>query len=372
MKNKFLIITSCIVLFGLIFSGCTATNNEEDSQGTEQQEVFNVETEEIQKGDITLTTYAIGQLSPDAIYTVTPLTPGEVVETYFETGDSVKKDDILFILDSEDFNTSKSNQLSQLQISLDQAKLSLDQAKDALEDNQKLFDLGSLAESQLEASKNQVEQAKLQYKNVLAQIRTTKDSLNDQEENLVIKSPADGIIANKNVEKDMYATNQNGYTIIKNNPIVFNAGVVEKYINQIEIGQETEVYINALDKSVLGEVTSVSLLKQGNTYPVEITLDNSDLKIKPDMFAEVNIDYTTLKDVVIIPSKALITSNGEEFMYVICDPSGDHHTVKKVYVEVLNRSNGKIQIKSDDLCGQLVITKGNTFINGESLVNIVD
>src|SRR6056297_2180622 len=228
MNKKYL---SVILIISIVFafSGCSQP---EETDTTVQEEKVTVTVGEIKGEDIPLTTYAIGQLSPKATYNAVALSPGEVIKSNFEIGDQVKKDDVLFILDKEDFNTTRNNQLNQLQISLDQAKISLEDAKKAYEDNLTLYNLDSIAKSQLDRSKSQYDQAKLQYDNVLSQINSTKDNLSNQEDGLVIQSPVDGVIANKTIEDGMYATNQNGYTIIKNNPIIFKAGVIEEYISK--------------------------------------------------------------------------------------------------------------------------------------------
>jgi RND family efflux transporter MFP subunit len=351
----------------LIISGCGRKNENIVVEKTE--EIF-VSSELIGVKDIELTTYAIGKLSPKATYNALALSMGEVIETYFEVGDIVKKDDILFTLSKEDFDTSKNNQLTQLQISLNQMKINLDDAKKAYTDNLKLLNAESISQATLDRSKSQYDQAILQYNNVLSQINSTKDNLNTQEDKLVVKSPIDGIIASKNIEKDMYATNQNGYTIINNNLIIFNAGVVEKYINNIQVGQITEVFINALDKKVEGTVKSIGLMKQGTTYPVEIEINNTELQIKPGMYAEVNIKYDTLKNNIIIPIKAINEKNGQSYIFVLGDELENGYNVNKEKIDIIGFDNDYAYISNADLLNKEIIVEGSSFINQESIVKI--
>jgi RND family efflux transporter MFP subunit len=366
MNKKYL---SVLLIISIVFvlSSCSKpddTNNEEQTE-----EKVTVTVGEIKGEDIPLTTYAIGQLSPKATYNAVALSPGEVIKSNFEVGDQVKKDDVLFILDKEDFNTTRNNQLNQLQISLDQAKINLEDAKKAYEDNLILYNLNSIAKSQLDRSKSQYDQAKLQYDNVLSQINSTKDNLSNQEDGLVIQSPVDGIIANKTIEDGMYATNQNGYTIIKNNPIIFKAGVIEEYISKIKVGQKTEVMINALDAKVDGVIKSIGLMKESTTYPVEIELENNDLAIKPGMFAEVNIEYDLLKNQVVIPKEAVITEKGQTYIFLVNEAMDDGFSVTKEYVNVLGNYDSKVYVQ-EDLLGERVVLKGSTFIDQESIIKI--
>ena len=52
-------------------------------------------------------------------------------------------------------------------------------------------------------------------------------------------------------------------------------------------------------------------------YPVTITLNNKDHKIKAGMYAEVEIVTDVEKDALIIPSQAIITRDGLSTVYVV-------------------------------------------------------
>jgi cobalt-zinc-cadmium efflux system membrane fusion protein len=367
MNKNIIKVLLLVLITTLFFSGC---GKKDDQVIVKEKQIISVTSEVIETKDIKLTTYAIGKLSPKATYNAVALSPGEVVETYFEIGDNVKKDDILFVLDKEDFDTNKSNQLLQLQISLNQVKISLDDAKKVYEDNLKLFNVESISKNTLDRSKSQYDQSQLQYNNIVSQINAANDNLNNQEENLVVKSPIDGLIASKTVEKNMYVTSQNGYTIIKNNPIIFNAGVVEKYINNIKVGQKTEVFISALNKKVEGTVKSISLLKKGTTYPIEIEINNSELQIKPDMYAEVNIEYDILKNSIVIPNKAILEDNSQSYIYLLADKVDNGYAVKKVNVEIIGLDNDIAYIANSEMLNKIVIVEGSSFIDEKSIVKI--
>lgn len=366
MNKNLIKVLLLIVITALIISGCGKNEN----IAVEKTEEIFVSSELIGVKDIELTTYAIGKLSPKATYNALALSMGEVIETNFEVGDTVKKDDILFTLNKEDFDTSKNNQLTQLQISLNQMKINLDDAKKAYTDNLKLLSAESISQTTLDRSKSQYDQAKLQYDNVISQINSTRDNLNTQEDKLVVKSPINGVIASKNIEIDMYATNQNGYTIINNNSIIFNAGVVEEYINKIQVGQITEVFINALDIEVEGTVKSIGLMKQGTTYPVEIEISNTELQIKPGMYAEVNIKYDTLKNSVVIPIKAINEKNGQSYIFVLGNQLENGYSVNKENIEIIGFDNDYAYISNVDLLNKDIIVEGSSFIDQESIVKI--
>ncbi len=82
----------------------------------------------VQRRDIVRELSYSGTLEPADSYTVTSLVSGEILEADFEEGDTVSKDDVLYLVDSSDATTGverAENSLSQAQRSYSQAQKSL-------------------------------------------------------------------------------------------------------------------------------------------------------------------------------------------------------------------------------------------------------
>lgn len=102
-------------------------------------------------GEITKTTELMGSVQPDEMVSVIPKISGEVLETYFEEGDTVQAGDVLLLISDEAVRTqidqaqdavnlaqvnlnsvnggTMEQQLTQLEASLASAKLTLDNAE---------------------------------------------------------------------------------------------------------------------------------------------------------------------------------------------------------------------------------------------------
>ncbi len=83
----------------------------------------------VERRDVTDELSYSGTLEPADSYTVRSLVSGEILSASFEEGDSVKKDDVLYIVDSADATTSvqrAENSLSQARRSLNTAQRNLD------------------------------------------------------------------------------------------------------------------------------------------------------------------------------------------------------------------------------------------------------
>jgi len=56
---------------------------------------------------------------------------------------------------------------------------------------------------------------------------------------------------------------------------------------------------------------------QTKGYPVKIEIDNTDRKLKPGMFAEIELVTKNKEGVVVIPKEALITRGSGKVIYVV-------------------------------------------------------
>ena len=84
----------------------------------------------VERRTIQTTMSSSGTLQPADSYTVTSSVSGEVLECMFEEGDTVSKDDVLYIVDSSDME----NTIDRAQISYDRTLRSYNRIADSLED----------------------------------------------------------------------------------------------------------------------------------------------------------------------------------------------------------------------------------------------
>lgn len=97
--------------------------------------------------DITTELSYSGTLEPADSYTVTSLVSGEILTADFEEGDTVKKDDVLYVVDSSDATTG----LERAENTLDQAERNYQQTQESLADlNVKATASGQVVDLQVE------------------------------------------------------------------------------------------------------------------------------------------------------------------------------------------------------------------------------
>ena len=136
-------------------------------------------------------------------------------------------------------------------------------------------------------------------------------------------------------------------------------------INTISVGDAVQVKIAAADTSSIGKVSNVSPVSvNGKGYPVEITVRNSELKLKPGMVSEVMFIDDEQSKGTIIPAKALVEKDGKIFVYVV----EDGHA-KLTEVEVGQTTDSQVSVKSGlNANDKVVTTKVEVLEDGMNII----
>ena len=99
------------------------------------------------------------------------------------------------------------------------------------------------------------------------------------------------------------------------------------------------------------------------TLEVRIEVNNSTGKLKPGMFAEVEVVTSVLQNVLVIPDEALQTLDEEQIVFIA---SGINEFTKHV-VKVGREQGGLTEILAGLQDGDQVVTKGSFILKSELL-----
>jgi len=135
-----------------------------------------------------------------------------------------------------------------------------------------------------------------------------------------------------------------------------SVSLTEIDVTKVKIGQKVSMTLDALsDKSFTGKVVSIdttgSVSSGVTSYPVVIAFDTSIDTIYPNMGVTANIITDIKDDVLIIPTAAVQTINGEKFVRV---KKGDQ--VTQVSVTTGNSNDTQTEVTSGLKEGELVVT----------------
>ncbi|MBN2897675.1 MAG: efflux RND transporter periplasmic adaptor subunit [Clostridia bacterium] len=324
-----------------------------------------VSTVAVEEGTLADTVFAVGAIQPSASYDVNAKISGEVAEIFFNVGDTVKEGDVLFKMKDNTFNSDKASKAQGLKNQMDLAKIQYDQATKTYNDSKILFESGAVSSDQLDQANLAYKNAKANYENASLSYNAGVSGLSDQSDYYTVKSPVDGLITDRNIEAGMFASTQNGFTIIVDDSLKINATIASKYIGQVAIGQPVNIYVNTLNQYYTGEISSISYAAKKGSYPIEVLLKNSDKSIYSGMFAELNIEVAHKENILLIPIESLIKEGQTEYVYKIVDG-----IAVKTPVTTGIRSNSQIEASGDLAKEDLITLEGKEFLKDGAQVMV--
>ena len=134
--------------------------------------------------------------------------------------------------------------------------------------------------------------------------------------------------------------------------------VSEKYSKFLKLGLPAYLHLTAYaDEKFLAKITSISpvVAKNTRTIKVSLELEKYDARIKPGMFASIDLVIQQRDNTIVVPKKALRTYNDEQCVFVV-NPATN--TAERVIVTVGLTNDNDAQITSGLSAGQKVITAG--------------
>lgn len=291
-----------------------------------------------------------GTLDADERSEVAAQAPGAVLKVNVDVGSRVKKGEPMVELDARDAslrvaaaNAQAAQQLARLGIKpgekLDVEKVAdvraareaRDLAKSEAERAQKLFASGGVtqqqldqaksaaerAEAQLDATKNGVEQAWAGLAAAQAQARLSQKGAED----MAIRAPFDGAVAEKRIAPGEYA--QPGrvvVVVVRDNPLRLRVDVPETDVGAIVIGHEVEISVSAFPgRTFRGTLKRIgaSMKVQSRSLPVEAEVPNEKGELRPGFFARASIALTEgATDALLVPRAAIGQSGSSARVFV--------------------------------------------------------
>ncbi len=185
--------------------------------------------------------------------------------------------------------------------------------------------------------------------------------------NLTLYAPTEGVVTHLMVRKGMeVGPNNNLYTIADLSHVWLYADVYEYELPWVREGQNAVIDLSYLPgRTFGGTVTYVYpfLDPKTRTARVRVELENPDLILKPDMFANVTIETQTREGVLAIPEEALIRS-GRRSLAVVAVGEG-RFSPREVVIGI-DSGDGWVEVQDGLAEGDRVVTSGQFLIDSES------
>lgn len=110
-------------------------------------------------------------------------------------------------------------------------------------------------------------------------------NLKNLQENTLLKSPINGIVASRNYDNgDMYNGQLPILTVMQINPVILRINVSEMFFSKVKVGMPVDIKLDVYEGEIFnGKISLVypTIEERTRTFGVEITLNNNNGKVRP-------------------------------------------------------------------------------------------
>lgn len=328
-------IFKSLLIAAVAMAGVSCKEKKAVQEQTETIPSVTVET--VSSRDVIQQTVFTGTVEADVVNNIAPQQPRRISRILVDVGDRVKAGQLLVELDRS---------------SLVQAKAQMDNALIEYERTNELYEFGGASKSEWDARRLQYDVAKSTYDNLL--------------ENTTLVSPVAGIVSARNYDNGDMAGSSPILVVEQIRPVKIMINVSESLFSKVKRDMKIYVTFDAYgDEQFTGKVTRIypTVDNSTRTFQVEVSLPNSDERIRPGMFARVTLPYDVAKHVVISDRAILkLMGSGDRYVYIYNPADG---TVRYSKVELGRRMDAEYEVLSGVENGDKVVVIGqNALSNG--------
>jgi len=286
----------------------------------------------------------IGTMEAVQGVTISADLPGTVAKIGFDSGQTIKKGDVIVELDTR----QERAQLAALEAQRDLAKINYGRMEQLVKEGV--------------ISKAEYDQATAQQRQTEANVAEIKATI----ERKTIRAPFNGVLGIRKVNLGQYLAAGNPIVALQAvNPIYVNFGVPQQAANQVQVGHNLHVSSQDLaGMTFTGRVSALDSIVDETTrnLQVQATLPNPQGKLKPGMFVQVELGYGKNREAVTLPASAISYAPYGDSVFIITDlkdpKEQTYRGVRQQFVKVDGSRGDQVAVVSGVNAGDEVVTSG--------------
>ena len=348
-----------IILLGIItLISCTTSKKPENNSIIKEAFLKNVKTVKVVLSDQERELLLTGKVEtdPDKIISYVPLISGIVERTHFSLGDKVRKGQPLL-----DMSSTELSELQMEKISLEAEK---SVAERELKAAQAMFEDKLLSEIELLDAKAKLKQIQAAINKINANMAIYGT---DQGNGIfTINAPMSGYIIHKKASPGSMISPESDevFTIADLSTVWVIANVYASNLLCVREGMEVEMTTFSYpNKKFHGKINALSQVfdPEERVLKARIVMDNTDLKLKPEMSMLITLKDRTSERLTAIPSEALIFDNDQYF--VVVEEMPGNFAIRSVIPQGHNNQTSYISSGLSE--GENVVVKNQLLIYSE-------
>lgn len=389
-----LIVVACVGVAGFLAYGRNgapggaprATASHGGGRGGPARSPMTVEFAPVKRTSLSEQVLLVGNLIGAATVEVVPKVNGRLQTVNVRLGDAVRRGQLIAKVEDREIKeqvraAEAAYQVSQASIRQREADLRL--AETNLNRSRSLFERQLLpqqtfddTEARYQAAAAQVDLARAQFEQASARLDELKITLS----NTQIPSPVDGFVAKRYLDPGAFVSaNAPVASVVDIRTVRMVANLVEKDVKRVPVGTQARVEVDAFPgETFTGRVSRVAPVfdPATRTAEMEIEVPNADFRLKPGMYARVQLTVGTRPNALTVPSNAVVNLDGSAGVFLAAARSADAPqpaaagavTVRFQPVETGLRDGQQIEITSGLSEGTQVITTGAGALKDGDLV----
>jgi membrane fusion protein (multidrug efflux system) len=316
-------------LAGVLAGGCSNGKAKEDAAGKET--AVPVETQPLKRAEMLAVYSGTAPIEAHEEAQVVAKVGGEVRQIFVEEGDTVQAGQVLARLDGD-----------RLRLELAQIDANLRKLERDYKRTLDLAEKGLVSKSTAENTKYDLEALRASY-----------DSAKLELSYVEIRAPIAGVISSRDIKVgNTISPNNPTFTVTDLAPLVAYVHVPEKEFRRIAAGQNAEVVVDALGgERFVGTISRISptVDPQTGTFRARVEVADQTRRLKPGMFARVNIVYERRQDALQLPRTAILDADGEQSVFIVAKGKAESRTIKTGlanggWIEVVEGLQGNEQV----------------------------
>ncbi len=290
------------------------------------------------------------------------------------------------------------SQYEQAQAALSSAKATLAKAELDLQRAEELYRQGAAAKEQVDSARTyreaaaaavrqaqagvdaakaglrQVEIKQLAQDSARAAVEQAKGAVTSAREDLgntILRAPISGVVYWKDVRVGDVPVSMGSplIRIAALEQVYFEATVPEKDLSSLSTGQQVAVTVDALTgQSFRGRVERLVPVATGQSrdFLARIAVDNTNLRLRPGMFARGNVLVERHASATVVPTEAVLGDPGKQMVYVV---KGNRTESRKVTTGIQNAT--VVEILAGVAPGEDIVISGQQGLKSGQTVNVI-
>jgi membrane fusion protein (multidrug efflux system) len=315
-------------------------------------ERITVQVEAVGRGDVEEIAVLSGTLEPQFQVDIHPRLAGPLAQLAVEVGQRVEAGDLIGVIDNTDLAASRAGyRRSQSQV---------ERLREDYERTKELYQRRAATQQELEQKANQLKEGEIQLEIAGAQLEQAEANfalVELQLDRVRVTTPVAGVVMETGALPGAnVGTGTALATVAAIDPIDVVFSIPERQIQRIALDQELTIQFDAYPGEFFpGRVTRLgsSIDPRTRTLTVRAAIPNPQLRLRPGMFARVELVMERREDVITIPTEAVLTRTTGQYVFLAEDNMA---LLRPVTLGVQGRE--RVEITAGLVEGELVVTVG--------------